>query len=378
MVLTKTQHLSSSNMPKRILSLDGGGIRGILTLEFLSLIESKLKTRFNRPDFVLSDYFDLIGGTSTGSIIAAGLACGMSVEELKDLYREIGSQVFKQGFLRNGIWAPKFPADRLQQALDEKLGADTTLQSDKIRTGLMIMTKRLDTGSPWPLHNCPDAPYAKQDGQLRLTQVVRASTAAPTYFEPESIAISSRDGSSVNGAFVDGGVSPFNDPALQLLMVAALAGHGFKWPRGKDKLLLVSVGTGTFKETHQADALVGMLTAKQGLIALQSLMDDCGRMNQAILQWLTHCLTPWTIDRAMGDMKLDSEGGPQLATYARYNVLLEKNWLKRELGVQFDASALSQIAQMDNPNNMDQLADLGKRAAVKQISAEHFDIVFDL
>lgn len=107
------------------------------------------------------------------------------------------------------------------------------------------MTKRLDTGSPWPLHNCPNARYAKQDGQLRLTQIVRASTAAPTYFQPQPIAISSRDGTVVNGAFVDGGVSPFNDPALLLLMLAALQGHGFNWLTGKDKLLLISVGTGT-------------------------------------------------------------------------------------------------------------------------------------
>jgi patatin-like phospholipase/acyl hydrolase len=269
-----------------------------------------LRNRSGRQEFRLCDYFDLIGGTSTGSIITAGLACGLSVDELKSLYRQIGAEVFHPGFLCNGNWAPKFPAERLQQALDEKLSADTTLDSDKIRTGLMIMIKRLDTGSPWPLHNSPNAPYAKQDGQLRLTQIVRASTVAPTYFEPQPIAISSRDGSVVNGAFVDGGVSPFNDPALQLLMVAALAGHGFKWQTGKDKLLLISVGTGTYKEKYSADALIGMLTAKQGLVALQSLMDDCGRQNQAILQRLTNCVTPWTIDRAMGDMKLDSESGP--------------------------------------------------------------------
>ena len=122
-------------------------------------------------------------------------------------------------------------------ALDGALGADTTLDSDRIRTGLMMMTKRLDTGSPWPLNNGGRGRYAAQDGALRLTQVVRASTAAPTYFEPERIKISSRDGSVVDGEFVDGGVSPFNDPALQLLMLAALDGHGFRWRTGKDQLL---------------------------------------------------------------------------------------------------------------------------------------------
>src|SRR3954449_8490215 len=76
---TKQQHLDRTTAPKRILSLDGGGIRGILTLEYLDAIEGMLKNRSGREDFLLCDYFDLIGGTSTGSIIAAGLACGMSV-----------------------------------------------------------------------------------------------------------------------------------------------------------------------------------------------------------------------------------------------------------------------------------------------------------
>ena len=122
---------------------------------------------------------------------------------------------------------------------------------------------------------------------------------------------------------MDGGVSPFNDPALQLLMLAALQGHGFHWPVGKDRLLLISAGTGTYRPSPQAPKLLGKLAAAQGLRALSSLMDDCASSNQAMLQWLTDCLTPWQIDRAVGEMKLDSQNGPQLATYARYNVLLE-------------------------------------------------------
>jgi patatin-like phospholipase/acyl hydrolase len=100
----------------------------------------------------------------------------------------------------------------------------------------------MDTGSPWPLHNHPDARYFKQDGSLSLAKVVRASTAAPTYFEPETIEISARDGARTSATFVDGGVSPFNDPALQLLMLAVLDGHGFRWQPGKEHLLLISVG----------------------------------------------------------------------------------------------------------------------------------------
>jgi uncharacterized protein len=375
---SKQQHLDRTRTPKRILSLDGGGIRGILTLEYLSAMEDMLKKRSGRADFRLCDYFDLIGGTSTGSIIAAGLACGMSVDRLKQLYRELGKRVFVNKFWKTGILAPKFPSEPVQQALDAQLGAETTLDSDHIRTGLMIMTKRLDTGSPWPLHNHPEARYARQDGQLRLTHVVRASAAAPTYFEPETIDISSRDGTVVKGAFVDGGVSPFNDPALQLLMLAVLDGHGFRWRTGKDNLLLISLGTGTYKKTFTSEELKKMVAAEQGVRSLQSLMDDCARMNHCLLQWLTDSITPWQIDRAVQTMEIDSKSGPQIATYARYDVLLEPGWMKTEVAIDQAAGELAKIAEMDDPANMDELAEIGRIAAAKQLKPEHFAANFDI
>jgi hypothetical protein len=242
----------------------------------------------------------------------------------------------------------------------------------------MIMTKRLDTGSPWPLHNHPGARYYAQDGKLLLTQVVRASTAAPTYFEPQEIKISSQSGSVVDGAFVDGGVSPFNDPALQLLMLAALDGHGFRWQTGKDRILLVSAGTGTYKHIFSTKQLMKMTAVEQGLRSLQSLMDDTGRVNHALLQWLTYCETPWTIDRAMGDMKADSANGPQLATYARYNVLLEQKWLSTEVKVDYTPERLAKIAEMDDPSNMDELAAIGEKAASIQVKPDHFPANFDV
>jgi uncharacterized protein len=382
--LTKAQHLDPTLSPKRILALDGGGIRGILTLQFLQALETFVRARFGE-ETRLCDYFDLIGGTSTGSIIAAGLACGMTVDALQDLYRNIGSSVFMPAGLGRfipkklqGTWAPKFPSAPLKAELDRQLGADTTLDSDKILTGLMIMTKRLDTGSPWPLNNGGRGKYAAEDGALRLTEIVRASTAAPTYFAPEEIPIHSRNGTVVEGAFVDGGVTPFNDPALQLLMLAALQGHGFSWRTGKDRLLIISVGTGRYQQTHQAKDLVGSPAALQGVTALQSLLDDCERMNRATLQWLTNCVTPWIVDRAVGDMKLDSQSGPQLATYVRYNAVLEQAWLKTELDVDLAPDKIDQIRKMDDPSNLSDLADLGRRAAAKQVKPEHLPPAFDL
>ena len=112
--------------------------------------------------------------------------------------------------------------------------------------------------------------------------------------------------------------------------------------------------------------------------ALQSLMDDCERMNRATLQWLTNCLTPWIIDSAVGDMKLDSQAGPQLATYVRYNAVLEQAWLKTELDVDLAIDKIDQIRKMDDPSNLSDLADLGRRAAAKQVKPEHLPAAFDL
>ena len=80
--------------PKRILALDGGGVRGMLSLGLLARMEALLRTRHDNPQLRLADYFDLIGGTSTGALIAAGLALGMEVQEIQVLYRQLAEDVF--------------------------------------------------------------------------------------------------------------------------------------------------------------------------------------------------------------------------------------------------------------------------------------------
>ena len=116
------------------------------------------------------------------------------------------------------------------------------------------MTKRLDTGSTWPITNNPKSRYFKAGTQAAtipnasypLWQVVRASTAAPYFFDPESMRIGQDSGGlkAVTGDFVDGGVSPSNNPSLHALMAATMDGYRLSWPVGEDKLLVVSVGTG--------------------------------------------------------------------------------------------------------------------------------------
>jgi patatin-like phospholipase/acyl hydrolase len=113
--------------PYKLLALDGGGIRGVLTIEVLAAIERMLQQELRRgDDFVLSEYFDYIGGTSTGAIIATLLALGMRVEQIRRFYHESGKEMFdKAGLLRRYHY--KFRDDKLAHLLKQVVGHDTTL-----------------------------------------------------------------------------------------------------------------------------------------------------------------------------------------------------------------------------------------------------------
>lgn len=376
---TRDEHLFGDG-PKRLLALDGGGIRGALTLGYLGRIETILRDRAGgNPDFRLCDYFDLIGGTSTGSIIATALALGFSVAELDQIYLDLADNVFQQGVLRFGVFDAKFPKEPLVQALTNYMG-DETLGSDALRTGLMVMTKRFDTGSPWLFHNNPRGKYFNAtDGgvpnrDLPLRAIVRASTAAPHYFEPEYISIAP----GLGGAFVDGAVSPYNNPALQLLMLATLGGYGLNWPMGENRLLLVSTGTGFRSVPVRTDDVMEMPAVKLAAQSIMSIMSDANWQNQAILQWMARSPTPWTIDSEVGDLGVDDLGpGPPLISYLRYDVAFEPQWLRDVLDVEMADDKCAELFAMDNPRNVRELTALGHRAAEVQVDPSHFPSSFD-
>src|SRR5262249_16310739 len=144
--------------PKRLLAIDGGGIRGVLALEVLRRIEALLRAKSRNADFRLSDYFDYIAGTSTGGIIAAGLAVGKSVDEILKLYEEAGKEMFvKANLLRRLRY--QYEDEPLAQKLKEVLGATTKFGSDEIKTLLLLVMRNATTDSPWPLSNNPYAKY---------------------------------------------------------------------------------------------------------------------------------------------------------------------------------------------------------------------------
>jgi patatin-like phospholipase/acyl hydrolase len=146
MARTLFEHLSPDTGAKRILSLDGGGVKGILTLGMLKPLEDELRKRAGGgADFRLSDYYDLIGGTSTGAIVASGLALGLSIDELIELYMRLGPDVFGRSAGDGVFLQSKFESKKLRRALQSVL-TTKTIGSQDIKTGLAIHAKRIDTG----------------------------------------------------------------------------------------------------------------------------------------------------------------------------------------------------------------------------------------
>src|SRR5262245_7700214 len=123
--------------PRRLLALDGGGIRGLLTLGVLAELERQLReacwTHYPENkvpgDFRLCQFFDAIAGTSTGAIIAAGLARGMSVEKLVSFYKDFGVKAFTRRTWYQR-WKSLYENGELQAKLQEEFGSATTLEPE--------------------------------------------------------------------------------------------------------------------------------------------------------------------------------------------------------------------------------------------------------
>jgi patatin-like phospholipase/acyl hydrolase len=362
--------------PKRILSLDGGGIRGALTLGYLKKIETILREKENNPKLVLSDHFDLIGGTSTGAIIASALAIGMEVDAIVKMYMDLGGKIFGK---KRDWWKPwetwKFlEANYDHKALEDNLKAvfkDITLGSDALKTGLCIVAKRADTNSVWPLINHPEGKFYNsnlgKNKNILLWQAVRASSAAPTYFAPQMMDV----GDGQRAAFVDGGVSMANNPALTLLMVATLKGFPFHWEMSEENLTIVSVGTGygVFKKQVGEIEEAQMLTWAKNVPDM--LMQDASWQNQIMLQWLSNSPTAHYIDMEIESLQDDFIGNKPMLKYLRYNFPITENDLNGLNMGTFSEDDVESLVEMSNAENREILYKIGVASSVS-IDKSHF------
>jgi patatin-like phospholipase/acyl hydrolase len=219
---------------RRILSLDGGGIRGLVTCLWLDGVEDAL-ARAGKPGLAAS--FDLIAGSSTGAMIACGLGIGLSPARLAGLYREHRHTIFP-GMPRRlwsrlgrafqqGVSAPRYSGDGLEQVLHEVFG-DATL-GELPRPTLVTAYDTIDR-KPVVFKS-----FKPGHAHLRVRDVCRASAAAPTYFPAHGMTFEGRLHS-----LIDGGVVA-NNPTTCAIAEALRKDRG---PGNCGDLVVLSVGSG--------------------------------------------------------------------------------------------------------------------------------------
>jgi uncharacterized protein len=370
----------------------------------LKVLEAELRRRAgDDPAFRLADYYDLIGGTSTGAIIATGLALGLEVSELVELYMTIGPEVFGANAGDGVFLQPKFDSKRLRRALTAVMSTKT-LGSQDLLTGLAIHAKRIDTGSAWVVTNHPlgafyDPPSESgvfPNKRYRLVDLVLASAAAPTFFDEVVIDIEFDEKRQPiqKGFFVDGAVSANNNPSLQMFMLALEPSYKFGWKSGAEHLMMTSCGTGSRRPSVDGRAFQGLPPGLRGVHALRAMVYDTQVQGVMMMQALSEPRRPWRINSEIGEMRGICVSGTPLLDYQRMDVTLDTKakvkkrgdpappmtMLERLIGRELEAETLEAVDLMDNGStaNLELLLEVGALAGRTFVDESYPDPKFDL
>lgn len=225
----------------RILSIDGGGIRGIIPAIFVKALLGGTKAQ---------DAFHIIAGTSTGGIIACGLAKPnpINLQDIVDLYVEHGPEIFKKGIIRFGhyLYGPRYRPTSLERYLTSEFGE--TYLSEVVNTELLVPSYAIALAKEKPPGNsCApmffrswqargqllEAGARSEEYDFKLESIGRATSAAPTYFPPATITNRAMETFSM----IDGGVFA-NNPTICAMVEAYHLYHSRRF-------LIVSIGTGS-------------------------------------------------------------------------------------------------------------------------------------
>jgi patatin-like phospholipase/acyl hydrolase len=238
--------------PLRILSIDGGGIRGLVPALILEELEKRLQAKGKTEP--LHSYFDLIAGTSTGGIIAAGLTAphphhvtrpAATPAELVALYRDQGGEIFRNDvftrmrrFFANiftgnlgGVVEEKYDHKPLEEKLRATLGGRRVSEA---LTGVLITTYDITTRDTVVIKKRPLCEGEAPHDDFLFWQAARATSAAPTYFEPSRVTNLT---TSQSLTLVDGGVFA-NNPSVCAFVEA------LKMGASPENVVMVTLGTG--------------------------------------------------------------------------------------------------------------------------------------
>src|SRR4030095_7089907 len=202
-------------------------------------------------------------------------------------------------------------AAKLQGIFREHNGEQANLTSERLLCLLLVVTRNMTTDSPWPITSNPFAKYndpgrGDDNRRIPLWQLVRASTAAPVFFPPEILNWDPNDPNK-SFVFVDGGLTPYNNPAFLLFRMATQPAYRLNWKTGEQNLLLVSVGTGA--AAGVTDAVERNLVGNMQNLSSELMYGI--QVDQDInCRTFGRCVHGSEIDREMGNLVLVNEGTP--------------------------------------------------------------------
>jgi hypothetical protein len=304
----------------------------------------------------------------------------MSAQDLLTFYENMGPAMFEKQFLLKR-WKAIYKSDPLKDKLQKAFGEKTTLKPDDLECLLLAVTRNRTTDSPWPISSNPQAKYnalSLPDCNLNvpLWQIVRASTAAPVFFPPEVIEWDPNDDSK-DFVFVDGGLTPYNDPAFLLYRMATEPGYRLNWATGEEKLLIISVGTGAAAVLDDDDddpnqGLIGNVSGIPKALMYGAMVDQDTNCRQ-----VGRCVHGAELDDEIGDMIPRDAAGSVIPLsqdvsrrflYARYNADLSREGL--------DALGLKDInpknvKKLDSVEFISELRQVGQKVA-EEIQIAHF------
>ena len=239
----------------KILSIDGGGIRGIIPAKVLCDLEEEILKK-DGPNARLCDYFDLVCGTSTGAIIAIGIALGMTAKEILSIYQENAETIFPKHTRFHALISliknkPLYDRENLKKLLENYYGKCTRTKDTRIKdckTRLCVPVYDLDKGTVHVFKTDHCAQFTR-DCHIPVVDVALSTAAAPVYFSPHTFHYQDIGTTNTNHFYnnIDGGVLA-NNPALIGLTEAM---YCLNIPM--ENINLLSIGTGTMNLKDSTD-----------------------------------------------------------------------------------------------------------------------------
>lgn len=230
-----------------ILTIDGGGIRGLIPAKVLAELERELKLQ--NPSKPLYEYFDLICGTSTGAILTIAIALGIPAIDLVRFYKKHASSIFPKWYLKvfprqirsiiNSIYSNKTLRDKLKEIYTNANNGQVPLIKD-LKTKVCIPVFNGNDGQINIIKTKHCDNY-RRDYKLPAHEVALSSASAPVYFPPHTFSFSNEFGNGVNVNMIDGGIYANNPSLVGILEATEKLDNDFS------EIRLISLGTGKGK-----------------------------------------------------------------------------------------------------------------------------------